>query len=80
MKGSIHGYESCAIYEPLGKLGESVDRGGMLNLLTPKKTQIKKSHSMGNSTAEVEICLWDKKELKKSKSNLKFDKQLQAAE
>ena len=42
----------------------STDRGGMLNLLTPKKTQIKKSHSMGNSTALVEIEIWDQKELK----------------
>ena len=53
MEGSAHGYESCAKYDPLGKPGESVDRGGMLNLLTPKKSQIKKAHSMGNSTALV---------------------------
>ena len=65
MESSAHGYESCAIYDPLGKPGESPDRGGMLNLLTPKKTQIKKAHSMGNSTALVQIELWDKKELKK---------------
>ena len=64
MPGSVHGYESCAIYEPIGKPGLSTDRGGMLNLLTPKKTQIKKSHSMGNSTALVEIEIWDQKELK----------------
>ena len=66
MESSAHGYESCAKYDPLGKPGESPDRGGMLNLLTPKKTQIKKAHSMGNSTALVQIELWDKKELKKS--------------
>ena len=65
MESSAHGYESCAKYDPLGKPGESPDRGGMLNLLTPKKTQIKKAHSMGNSTALVQIELWDKKELKK---------------
>jgi len=41
----------------------------MLNLLTPKKTQIKKAHSMGNSTALVQIELWDKKELKSKKSS-----------
>ncbi len=67
MESSAHGYESCAKYDPLGKPGNSVDRGGMLNLLTPKKTQIKKAHSMGNSTAIVQIELWDKKELKPKK-------------
>ena len=60
-RGSTHGYESCATYEPLGEPGNSVDRGGILNLLTPKKSQIKKGHSMGNSTALVEIELWDGK-------------------
>ncbi len=69
MESSAHGYESCAKYDPLGKPGNSVDRGGMLNLLTPKKTQIKKAHSMGNSTALVQIELWDKKELKPKKSS-----------
>ena len=69
MVSSAHGYESCAKYDPLGKPGNSVDRGGMLNLLTPKKTQIKKAHSMGNSTALVQIELWDKKELKSKKSS-----------
>ena len=63
MKGSIHGYESCARYDPLGEPGKSTDRGGMLNLLTPKKSQIKKAHSMGNSTALVQIELWDKAEI-----------------
>ena len=67
MESSAHGYESCAKYDPLGNPGNSIDRGGMLNLLTPKKTQIKKAHSMGNSTALVQIKLWDKKELKPKK-------------
>ena len=60
-QGSAHGYESCATYDPLGEPGNSVDRGGILNLLTPKKSQIKKGHSMGSSTALVEIELWDGK-------------------
>ena len=77
MEGSAHGYESCAKYDPLGKPGESVDRGGMLNLLTPKKSQIKKAHSMGNSTALLELELWDKKELKSSKFK---NEKLKAAE
>ena len=58
-RGSVHGYESCAIYEPIGTPGKSADLGGTLNLLTPMKSQIKKGHSMGNSTALVEIEPWN---------------------
>ena len=58
-RGVVHGYESCATYEPMGVPGKSVDRGGTLNLLTPEKSQIKKAHSMGSSTALVEIERWD---------------------
>ena len=61
----------------MGKPGESVDRGGMLNLLTPKKSQIKKAHSMGNSSALVQIEIWDKKELRSLKVSNKL---LEAAE
>ena len=33
--------------------------GGTLNLLTPDKSQLKKAHSMGSSTALVQIEPWD---------------------
>ncbi|MDA0239677.1 MAG: molybdopterin-dependent oxidoreductase [Proteobacteria bacterium] len=58
-RGVIHGYESCATYDPIGEPGNSVDRGGCLNQLTPKKSQLKQGHSMGSSTALVEVVLWD---------------------
>ena len=35
-RGVCHGYESSAVYEPMGEPGKSVDRGGCLNLLTPR--------------------------------------------
>jgi len=61
-KGVVHGYESCAVYEPLQETAQSnqpaIDRGGCLNLLTPKRPQIKKSHSMASSTTIVEVELW----------------------
>ncbi|MAF49760.1 MAG: molybdopterin-dependent oxidoreductase [Rhodospirillales bacterium] len=57
--GVVHGYESSAIYEPLGEPGNSVDRGGCLNQLTPKRMQIKKSHSMANGVCLVQIMPWD---------------------
>ena len=34
-RGVCHGYESSAVYAPMGEPGKSVDRGGCLNLLTP---------------------------------------------
>jgi anaerobic selenocysteine-containing dehydrogenase len=58
-RGVIHGYESCAIYDPMGEPGNSVDRGGCLNQLTSRRMQIKQSHSMATSSALVEVELWD---------------------
>jgi len=36
-----------------------VDLGGCLNLLTPPRSQLKKGHSMGSSTAMVQVVPWD---------------------
>jgi len=57
--GTVHGYESCATYDPMGEPGASIDRGGVLNQLTPRRSQLKKAHSMAASSALVEIELWD---------------------
>ena len=43
----------------MGKPGESVDRGGCVNLLSPSRTQIKNAHSMANGLSMVEIDKWD---------------------
>ena len=59
--GTVHGYGSCATYEPLGKPGEAIERSGCLNQLTPKRSQLKKGHSMAAAAALVEIELWDGK-------------------
>ena len=58
--GTIHGYESCAVYDPIGEPGMSVDRGGCLNQLTPPKSQLKQGHSMASSSSMVEVKLWSK--------------------
>ena len=58
-RGLCHGYESCAIYDPLGEPGNSVDRGGCLNQLSPRRSQIKQAHSMATSAALVDVELWD---------------------
>jgi trimethylamine-N-oxide reductase (cytochrome c) len=60
-RGVCHGFESSALYEPMGEPGRSVDRGGCLNLLTPERTQTKTTHSLAGSNALVEIALWDGK-------------------
>jgi len=58
-RGVCHGYESAAIYDPMGEPGKSVDRGGVLNLLTPHKTQTKTTHSLAGANALVEVEIWD---------------------
>ena len=58
-RGVCHGYESSAVYDPLGEPGKSVDRGGCLNLLTPERTQTKSTHSLAGSHSLVQIERWD---------------------
>jgi trimethylamine-N-oxide reductase (cytochrome c) len=60
-RGVAHGYESSAIYDPIGEPGKSVDRGGCLNLLTPERTQTKSTHSLAGANSLVQIELWDRR-------------------
>lgn len=57
--GVCHGYESSAVYDPLGEPGRSVDRGGCLNLLTPERTQTKTTHSLAGANSLVQVEKWD---------------------
>src|SRR5262249_36624425 len=59
--GVCHGYESSAVYAPMGEPGRSVDRGGCLNLLTPERTQTKTTHSLAGANSLVQIELWDRR-------------------
>ena len=61
VRGTVHGYESCAIYEPMGEPGKSIDRGGCLNLLTPHRTQTKSTHSLAGANALVQVEVWNGK-------------------
>jgi trimethylamine-N-oxide reductase (cytochrome c) len=56
--GVVHGYESSARYEPIGEPGKSPDRGGALNVLTPKESQLARGHSLGNSNCLVQVVRW----------------------
>jgi hypothetical protein len=60
-RGVCHGYESSAIYEPMGEPGKSVDRGGCLNLLTPERSQTKSTHALAGANSLVEIEVWDRR-------------------
>ncbi len=53
--GTLHSYESAATYEPVGVPGESADRGGCINLLTPSRSMIKKSHSHAGNSCLVQV-------------------------
>jgi trimethylamine-N-oxide reductase (cytochrome c) len=60
-RGVCHGYESSAVYDPMGEPGKSVDRGGCLNLLTPHKSQTKTTHALAGANALVQIEVWDRR-------------------
>jgi len=56
--GTVHSYESSAVYDPIGEPGASPDRGGCMNILTPSRPMIKKSHSFAANSCLVEIEKW----------------------
>ncbi len=53
--GLVHSYESSAVYEPVGRPGESDDRGGCVNTLTPSRMMIKKSHATAANSCLIEV-------------------------
>jgi len=58
LPGTCHCYESSAEYDPLGTPGESLDRGGCINILTPKRFLSKCASGMAPGHALVEIEKW----------------------
>ena len=59
-QGTVHSYESSANYDPIGEPGESTDRGGCINILTPSRMIIKKSHATASNSCLVQIEKWEK--------------------
>ena len=53
--GVVHSYESSAVYDPIGEPGESPDRGGCINLLTPHRFISKNACGMAPNSCLVEI-------------------------
>jgi trimethylamine-N-oxide reductase (cytochrome c) len=58
-RGVVHTYESSAVYDPVGEPGESVDRGGCINQLTPKRSIAAKVTGTAVNSCLVEIVPWD---------------------
>jgi trimethylamine-N-oxide reductase (cytochrome c) len=56
--GTVHSYEGSAVYDPVGEPGASPDRGGCMNILTPSRSIIKKSHSIAANSCLVQIQAW----------------------
>ena len=56
--GTVHSYESAAVYDPVGEPGKSPDRGGCMNILTPSRPMIKKSHSFAANSCLVQVEKW----------------------
>lgn len=53
--GVVHSYCSAAVYDPLGVPGESVDRGGCVNILTPSRFLTETSSGMACGSTLIEI-------------------------
>jgi len=56
--GVVHSFESCSIYEPIGEPGESPDRAGCINLLTPHRFISKNACGMAPNSCLIEIEKW----------------------
>ncbi|MFC1958094.1 molybdopterin-dependent oxidoreductase [Chloroflexota bacterium] len=63
--GTVHSYESSAVYDPVGEPGVSPDRGGCMNILTPSRPMIKKSHSFAANSCLVQLEKWTEQESSK---------------
>jgi trimethylamine-N-oxide reductase (cytochrome c) len=57
--GVVHSYESCADYDPVGTPGESPDRAGCVNILTPKRFITPTSTGMASNSCLIEVERWE---------------------
>lgn len=56
--GTVHSFESCAEYDPLGIPGESPDRGGCVNILTSKRFVTPTSSGMAVNSCLIQVERW----------------------
>jgi len=56
--GTVHSAESCADYQPTGTPGESPDRAGCIDILTPKRYITPTSPGQACNSCLVEVESW----------------------
>lgn len=56
--GVVKSFESSATFDWIEEEGRIVDRGGCLNLLTPRRSQVKNTSGMGSNACLIEIEKW----------------------
>jgi trimethylamine-N-oxide reductase (cytochrome c) len=57
--GTVHSYESCADYLPLGEPGYSPDTSGCVNILAPKRFITPTSTAMANNSTLLQVEKWE---------------------
>jgi anaerobic selenocysteine-containing dehydrogenase len=57
--GTVHSYESCADYLPIGKPGESADRAGCINILTSKRHMTPTSIAQAPNSCLIQVEKWE---------------------
>ncbi len=57
--GTVHSYESCADYLPIGTPGESPDTAGCVNILTPKRYVTPTSTAMAPNSCLIQVEKWE---------------------
>ncbi len=57
--GVVHSYSASGVYDPMGEPGHSVDRGGCINQLTPKRSIAKKVTGTACNSCLIQVELWD---------------------
>jgi anaerobic selenocysteine-containing dehydrogenase len=57
--GTVHSYESCADYLPMGEPGASPDAAGCINILTSKRFITPTSTAMSNNSCLIQVEKWE---------------------
>jgi len=59
--GTVHSYESCADYDPIGTPGasDSIDKSGCVNILSPSRTVGKNAFGMANNSCLINFEKWE---------------------
>lgn len=58
-EGVVHSYSASGVYDPMGEPGHSVDRGGCINQLTPKRSIAKKVTGTAANSCLIQVERWD---------------------